>query len=358
MDTVQVSTTKIPTPFSHNHASNLLQLSNGDLLCCWFGGSREGKADVSILCSRLYKGKQEWEEPVVLKGDLERSEQNPILFVTPVDELWLIYTAQIDIHQDSAIVYVRKSKDNGKTWTDPSVLFDTPGSFVRNPPVILQDQTIILPAYYSKKSSNGFLGDDYSVVKVSKDNGETWEEYEVLQSKGLVHMSIVSVNNRLVAFFRSRRADSVYISTSADEGKTWTAPMQTELPNNNASVQATVAKNGDIFLIYNHINAEMAPPKENRPPWFDKADMDGLNLETLKSATWGVVRSPLKVARSSDEGATWREVVTVADEDSVSSEVDYPEFSYPSILLDENGLLHTSFTFLRNHIQHSVWKIT
>ncbi|WP_096434481.1 sialidase family protein [Alteribacter populi] len=359
MTVTQVSSTKIPTPFSHNHASNLIQLNNGDLLCCWFGGSREGKADISILCSRLPKGKQEWEDPIVFKGDSTRSEQNPILFVSPKNELWLIYTAQNDIHQDSAIVYVRKSTDNGATWSEPSVLFDTPGSFVRNPPLVLNDGALILPAYYSKKSSNGFLGDDYSVVKVSEDNGETWLEYEVPESKGLVHMSIVSGNNELVAFFRSRKADAVYKSTSSNQGKTWTNPERIDLPNNNASIQAVSSGDGNIFLIYNHVNAEIAPPKENRPPWFEKEDMDSLNLDEamLKSAIWGVVRSPLKIAKSTDGGTSWEEIALVADENSVSSNIDYPEFSYPSILESEDKLLHTTFTFLRQHIQHTVWKL-
>ncbi|TSB47306.1 sialidase family protein [Alkalicoccobacillus porphyridii] len=352
-----VSTNKIPSPFSHNHASNLLQLQNGDLLCTWFGGTKEGKADVSILCSRLAKGEQKWSEPIIFKGNSERSEQNPILFEAPDQQIWLMYTAQYDIHQDTAIVYIRKSADNGQTWGDASVLFDKPGSFVRNPPVVLEDGAILLPAYYSMKASNGFLGDDYSVVKISRDQGRTWDEYEVPESKGLVHMSIVSGSNGLIGFFRSRKADAIYRTTCSDDGKTWTKPAKIELPNNNASIQAISSKKGSILVIYNHINAEQAPPKENRPPWFDKADIDGLNLKTLESATWGVVRSPLKIAESTDEGKSWNELAVVASEKDVSSDYSAPEFSYPSILEGHDNLLHVSFTFLREHIQHSTYKL-
>ena len=32
----------IPNPWESCHAPDLLELENGDLLCCWFAGSREG----------------------------------------------------------------------------------------------------------------------------------------------------------------------------------------------------------------------------------------------------------------------------------------------------------------------------
>ena len=38
-------------------------------------------------------------------------------------------------------------------------------------------------------------------------------------------------NGKYVAFFRSRFADHIFRATS-DDGKTWTSPHATELPNN------------------------------------------------------------------------------------------------------------------------------
>ena len=43
----------IPNPYNSCHAADLLELPNGDLLCCWFAGSDEGNADISIAVSRL-----------------------------------------------------------------------------------------------------------------------------------------------------------------------------------------------------------------------------------------------------------------------------------------------------------------
>ena len=46
----------IPNPWKSCHAPDLLELENGDLLCCWFAGSREGNADISIAVARVASG--------------------------------------------------------------------------------------------------------------------------------------------------------------------------------------------------------------------------------------------------------------------------------------------------------------
>lgn len=354
MKSLQFINRKIPTPFPHNHASNLLDLDNGDLMCAWFGGSREGRSDISILISSLEQNTKEWSAPIVLNGHPEKSEQNPILFKNPNGEIWLVYTAQDLIFQDSAVVNYRISKDEGKTWSDVETLFSEEGSFVRNPPVILDNGDIVLPAYYSLKSDTGFLGNDRSVVKISSDNGVTWREYEVPKSKGLVHMSIVKLNNKLIGFFRSRKSDNVYISESKDNGHTWSQPKKTNLPNNNASIQSIQLNNGNLMIIFNDTNATIDPPKENRPPWFDKEDMKKVTKEgsDLGDAIWGVIRSPLTIAISEDEGVTWSARKNIITKCEVGKEIDYPEFSYPSIIQTKDHKIHVSFTYLRQWIRH------
>src|SRR5690625_3035286 len=346
----------IPTMFPHNHASNLHLLKNGDLLCVWFGGSREGKADISIMCSRKKKGDPEWSSPTVLSEDTERSEQNPILFENTNGELMLVYTAQIGVHQDTSIVRYRTSQDDGHTWSDIKTLFEEPGTFVRHKPVILDNKTIVYPAYYCMRSSTGFLGNDYSVIKTSTDHGKTWNEYEIEHSKGLVHMSLVQgANDKLIGFFRSRKSDNIYRTVSEDEGKSWSVPKPTELMNNNSSIQATKLSNGDLEIIFNDKNAETAPPAENRPPWFDKSDMDTVGLEkglVKHESIWGVERNPLSIAISVNDGQTWKNKKNVYIREDVSEEK--PEFSYPAILQDNNGEIHLTFTFLRQYIKHIV----
>lgn len=83
----------IPNLWKSCHAPDLLELENGDLLCCWFAGSREGNADISIAVARLPADAEQWEQPVIVSDDPTRSEQNPSLFQNPNGDIWLMYTA-------------------------------------------------------------------------------------------------------------------------------------------------------------------------------------------------------------------------------------------------------------------------
>jgi len=91
---VEKKEAKLPTYCPQNHASNLLLLKNGDILCVWFSGTQEGMADISIYLSRLKPGETEWPLPVKLSEDPAKSEQNPVLFMAPDGKLWLMWTSQ------------------------------------------------------------------------------------------------------------------------------------------------------------------------------------------------------------------------------------------------------------------------
>ena len=104
------------------HAPAMVELPNGDLLCCWFAGTYEGSADVHIICSLLPKDAPAWLPPVDILGDPTRSEQNPSLFYGPDNAVWAMYTAQLDRQegkdnmQFTAVVRCQKSTDGGRTW--------------------------------------------------------------------------------------------------------------------------------------------------------------------------------------------------------------------------------------------------
>ena len=51
----------LPTDRRSNHASSLIELDNGDLLCAWFAGLAEGSSDISIVAARLRAGADRWE---------------------------------------------------------------------------------------------------------------------------------------------------------------------------------------------------------------------------------------------------------------------------------------------------------
>jgi predicted neuraminidase len=314
-----------------NHAANLLELDNGDLLCTWFSGSGEGNPDTNVLISRLPKGSTTWSRPVEVASDPEHSEQNPVLFQAPDGKVWLLHTSNDPHDRKEATVICRVSEDRGLTWSEPKVLLDDPGIFIRHPMLVLNNGDWLLPSYYIAS------GGHYSVVKISQDQGRTWQEYEVPDSVHKVQMNVVPLDDgTLYAMYRSRLADRMYTSVSSDLGRTWTPPAKSELPNNNSSTQVTRLPNGHLALIFNNATLE-----RDQFRWVKKGD--GFRKKPL--------RTPLTLAISEDGGKTWPYFrnVQMADLEYKDSEVGY---SYPSIIATADGKLHIAFTYLRKAIKY------
>lgn len=314
-----------------NHAANLLELDNGDLLCVWFSGSGEGNPDTNIVMSRLPAGSNHWLAPVQLSNDPERSEQNPVLFQAPNGKLWLFHTSNEPHNQKTSRIVYRISEDRGETWSAVEVLSDGLGIFLRHPPLALKNGDWLLPAYYCR------LEGHYSVVLISSDEGATWTEYEVPGSIHRVQMNVVELEEgKLYAMFRSRQADRIYTSISGDYGKSWSVPVRSELPNNNSSTQLVKLHNGQLALIYNNSTME-----RDQFRWVQRKG------EFRKKP----LRTPLTLAVSEDEGNTWPYVrnVQMADLEYKESEVGY---SYPSIITTRDNHIHLAFSYLRKGIKH------
>ncbi|MCP2167625.1 sialidase family protein [Goodfellowiella coeruleoviolacea] len=366
----------LPAPAVQNHAANLAVLPGGDLGCVWFGGTQEGVSDISIWFSRLAPGGHTWSAPVRLSGDATRSEQNPVLAVTPEGQVWLYYTAQRAGHQDTAEVRLRVSTDAGATWSPPRTLFPATadgGIFVRQPPVVLPTGRWLLPVFHCVATpGRAWVGDhDTSAVMVSDDAGATWLRRDVPDSTGCVHMNIHPLaDGTLLALFRSRWADHVMRSVSTDHGWTWTPPVATGLPNNNSSIQYVPLRDGRLALVYNH--SSRADATGRRVSLYDEISDDGHTTvaapvpggepepgpaEGGRTAFWGAPRAPLSLALSSDGGHTWprRRDLEVGDGHCLtnnSRDKLNRELSYPSIAQTPDGALHLAFTYFRQAIKY------
>lgn len=140
---------------------------------------------------------------------------------------------------------------------------------------MLENGDWLLPVFYcetlpGEKWTRNY---DRSAVKISTDQGRSWEEVEVPDRLGCVHMNInVLANGSLLALFRGRWADHIYESRSVDNGRTWSRPEPTSLPNNNSSIQFTVINNGHLALVYNAMSADNCT--ERRTSLYDEIEDD------------------------------------------------------------------------------------
>lgn len=349
------------------HAANLMVLHDETLACVWFGGSMEGKSDISVFMSQLNSESDTWSTPVQLSHDPERSEQNPVLFPAPNGELWLLHTAQQSGNQDTAIVRRRISKDNGMSWGATEQMNGLAlGTFIRQPIHVHTDGAWLLPTFDCRilPGEKWDGSHDLSAVLRSTDQGKSWTRIEVPNSMGCVHMNIVpAADGKLLAFFRSRWADFIYTTSSLDGGLTWSTPIPTELPNNNSSIQALRLKDGRLAMIFNHSSALDAT--ERRASLYDELEDDVSKNEVKSShvsnerrAFWGAPRAPMTLALSEDDGQTWpwKRHLEVGDGYCMSNDSARRvnrEYSYPSLRQTADGALHVAYTVFRQHIRHA-----
>lgn len=299
--------------FAQCHASTLAE-SNGELIAAWFGGSHESHPDVGIWMARRANG--QWTLPVeVADGVVDANTRfpcwNPVLFACPNGSLLLFYKVGPSPRRWWGMWM--RSEDGGRVWSRPLRLPDSILGPIKNKPVLLSNGDLLCPS--STEDAN--RGWQVHIERTS-DLGQTWETTGPLNDGwtfGLIQPSILTYpDGRLQLLCRSRQNTLVTL-WSQDNGRTWSAPAPTSLPNPNSGTDAVTLQDGRQLLVYNH------------------------------STT---ARTPLNVAVSTD-GETWHSILTLEDEPG--------EFSYPAVIQSANGLVHISYTWNRTHIKHVVLKI-
>lgn len=313
------------------HAPALLELPNGDMLCCWFAGTYEGSADIRIICSRLERDGDRWSKPVDISGDPTRSEQNPSLFYGPDDAVWAIYTAQLDRQagkdnmQFTSQIRCQKSTDGGRTWGPYETLFAREGSFCRQPIQVLANGRWIFGNWLCTDSVDGLSGDP-TAFQISDDQGKTWRQVDMPNSRGRVHANVVEMDDgHLLAFMRSREADFIYRSESFDWGDTWSEPKPTPLPNNNSSISALRLQSGRVAIAYNPTCT--LDPKPGK-------------------AAWPGLRCPVAVALSEDGGLTFPIVRWMERGEGYMGEenrTNNKQYEYPYLMQSRDGMLHLAY---------------
>ncbi|WP_207492342.1 sialidase family protein [Aridibaculum aurantiacum] len=302
--------------FPQCHSATIAETPAG-LITAFFGGTREANPDVEIYVSRMVNNK--WTAPVsVADGKIDGTRKacyNPVLFQVPNGELLLFYKIGKNVGDWKA--FVKRSKDNGITWSEREPMKDGFLGPVKNKPVMLSNGKIISPA--SLEGSPGWRVH----FEISDDTAKTWRkvgpintgtDYTIIQPSILVHK-----DGKLQMLARSKQR-ALITSWSHDNGETWTKVEPSGLPNNNSGTDAVTLKNGRHLLVYNHV----------RPH------------DSLKNGKGA--RTPLNVAVSKD-GKKW--YASLILEDSPIS-----QYSYPSVIQSADGMVHVVYTWRREKIKY------
>ena len=151
-------------------------------------------------------------------------------------------------------------------------------------------------------------------VDRSTDDGVTWTRSNAFNGLTGHHQIqpalFVGKAGRVVALTRSRQPRKVCRSVSDDGGKTFTPAEPIDAPNPSSGIDTVMTPSGTAWLIYN--------PSP-------------------------LLRTPLSLARSTDDGLTWEHVHDL--------ETEAGEFSYPALILAKSGLLAMTYTWRRTHVK-------
>ncbi len=303
--------------FPESHAATIAETPDG-LIAAWFGGTKEGNKDVCIWTSH-YKNNQ-WTEPVmvadgVMNDTLRYPCYNPVLFYAPNKELLLFY--KIGPNVAGWTGWMKRSTDNGKTWSTREALPEGYLGPIKNKPVLVNG-TLICPSSTEKTGWKFHL-------EYTKDWGRTWTRSEALNDPKVmtgIQPSLLQYKDgrmQLLGRSQNRTVNEVW---SSDGGKTWSAMSASSLPNNNSGTDAVTLNDGRQLIVYNHVKPDISLPRG-------------------KGA-----RTPLNVAISTD-GKTWKAVLVL--EDSPVS-----QYSYPSVIQTSDGLVHIVYTWRREKVKHVV----
>jgi predicted neuraminidase len=304
---------QMPTPSCH--ASTVVELSNGELLTAWFGGTKEGASDVAIWMSR--RGTSGWAAPWEAAREPGAATYNPVLFHSADGVLWLYY--KFGHSPDSWSAARRFSRDEGATWSAvehlPAGLYGP----IRAKPLVLGDGTIL------SGTSVESYGTWAAWIERSTDNGHSWTRIgpiaaalalasralETGKPHGIIQPSLIDMGNRHLRLYARSTNDIGRIcqSDSYDNGLTWSAVKATMLPNPNSGIDSIRLRDGRQVLIYNKTTSGRTP----------------LNLA---------------VSAGGEEWRDFRDLETAAG-----------EYSYPALIQARNGDLLITYTWNRVKIR-------
>jgi predicted neuraminidase len=304
-----------PQTNCNHHGSTVAELGDGTIAIAWFHGLAEKSLDSRQLWSRRPPA-GEFSAPEVLYDDPARSEGNVVLWRSEKGELFHFFVNLDDGKGwGEARMRMRRSTDEGLTFSEPVTMLEEDCFMIRGPPVQLRSGTLLLPTYAECLAVPTFVRskDDFATWTVEK----SWQQGDwFLDHVGQIQpVAVVRGDGRVSVITRDgtqKNRVGQMVSTD-DRAVSWSPTKAMVLPNPGAAVAQTRLADGHVVIVFNN-------------------DPDG--------------RHPLSAAVSDDEGET-----ILAIRDLVVDECLADECSYPAVTQSRrDGAIWVSYTHNRKSI--------
>jgi sialidase-1 len=291
----------------HHHA-DLVELPDRSLLMVWleFNASKWGRYDQApsnISTLRSHDGGRTWGEYHIelTTGPGDQNIYHPSLLLLPDNELLMFSLTYHKLEWDQpldASGYLRRSRDFGRTWSEPTTIWShtcqsgTHQNLIRLASGRLLksvEESAVWGAYPKCVAKSGCY--------LSDDNGHTWQApkcWITLPLRGSMESTIAETHGGELVMAMRNQLGSVFLSRSQDQGVTWSKPQTSGLMSPESMPRITrIPTTGDLLLVWNH--SEFDP-----------------------SAGHFGFRSPLSTAVSRDGGRTWGPIRDIEDDPRIA----------------------------------------
>lgn len=300
-----------------NSEGDLLKLADGSLLFVWtrFESGTGGDHDPAILVqSRSQDGGQTWGAP----QELLRAPDGMNLMSVTLRQIRPGTIALFYLHKRSLLdcrPVVRFSNDGAETWSQPIEIVpsnDVGYDVLNNDRVLhASDGALIVPIARHAGVGVGETFQPNGRLRCyrSEDDGKTWKVGAWSPSEDGVAMQepgLFETTDGTLRMFARTNAGVQYILDSVDGGMSFGAPRRWTLRSPLSPATVERLPDGDLLALWNE-------PPENA---------------TARTAP----RTPLVVARSSDDGLTWGDRVVLFDHAD-------GWYCYVALLLEEDAML-------------------
>lgn len=302
------------------HVASLCEPVPGQLAAVWYGGTREGAQDVAIFFATRTTNAA-WSRPVpVVTVDSARRELdhfvrkvgNPVIYSDGRGRISLLFVAiAVGGWSGSSLCY-KESFDQGRTWTPSRRWVLSPffniSELVKNGPRPLRNGGWVVPIYHELFGKFPELL--WLDTPAAPDRAIRTRPFA---GRTAFQPALVALDAER-ALLLCRTAGSqrdLFVSRTLDGGRTWSSPQPTGLPNSDSGLDALRLASGRLLLAFNDTNSG---------------------------------RANLRLATSSDDGATWQRGPVIASEPG-------EEFSYPFLVQSQDGFIHLAYTWKRRAIQ-------
>jgi sialidase-1 len=235
--------------------------------------------------------------------------KHPNLLRLPSGEILFSFTVR-DIANRDLKIYLKRSRDECETWTEPVQISPTGGVYFTNADhnLLHSSGRIILPCHWGEFYGRG---DHYNAFCLySDDEGETWRTSRKrvdLPKRGAEEPGVVELKDGSLLSMMRTTLGKIYRSTSKDRGETWSNAEATELPSPSAAnCIKRIPKTGDLVFVWNNATPEA--------------------LTVPGGTSYHYPRNPLTAAISKDEGKTWTNLKDIERREGYIS--GYPSISF------------------------------